>query len=133
MPNPIRWLRVSYWTGAVIDALACIPLVHSGVWATLNQVPNFHASPEFRYAQFFAAVFMAGWTALLVWADRDPLARRGVLVITVFPVIVGLNSARYLFLYTGGLVRDPVTPLGIALPATLTVLFLFSYFNSRRR
>lgn len=133
MPSPISWLRISFWTGAIIDALACIPLVHSGVWAALNHVPNFHASVEFRYAQFFAAVFMAGWTVLLIWADRNPLERRGVLVITVFPVIVGLNSARTLFLYTGGLVTEPVTPFGLALPVTLTVLFLFSYFNSFRR
>jgi hypothetical protein len=131
MHSQIRWLRISYWTGAIIDALACIPLVNSDVWAALNHVPNFHASVEFRYAQGFAAVFMAGWTALLVWADRNPLDRRGILVITTFPVVVGLNSMRYV-LYLGGLVPEPFTAFGIVLPVTLTVLFLFSYFNSRR-
>jgi hypothetical protein len=132
MSNRILWLRISYWTGAIIDALACIPLVNSKVWAAINHVPNFQASVEFRYAQFFAAVFMAGWTILLVWADRNPLERRGVLAITAFPVVVGLNSARYFFLYQGGMVADAVTPLGIILPVTLFVLFLFSYFNSMR-
>lgn len=131
MFHPIRWLRISYWTGAIIDALACIPLVHSGVWAALNHVPNFHPDWAFRYAQAFAAVFMAGWTVLLIWADRAPLERRGILVITVFPVVVGLNSVRYL-LYLGGLVSEPFTPFGIILPVTLTVLFLFSYWNSLR-
>jgi hypothetical protein len=29
--NRIRWLRISYWTGAIVDALACIPLVNSDV------------------------------------------------------------------------------------------------------
>jgi hypothetical protein len=129
MSSQIRWLRISYWTGAIIDALACIPLLHSGTWAALNHVPDFHASVEFRYAQAFAAVFMAGWTVLLLWADRNPLERRGVLVITTFPVVIGLNSTHYL-LYFGGLVSEPVTPLGIALPVVLTALFLFSYFNS---
>lgn len=131
MPNHILWLRISYWTGAIIDALACIPLVNSSVWAAINRVPNFHASVEFRYAQAFAAVFMAGWTVLLLWADRNPVERRGVLAITVFPVVIGLNSARYM-LYAGGLVAEPFTAFGIVLPVTLTTLFLFSYFNSFR-
>lgn len=125
----IRWLRIAYWTGAIIDALAFIPLVDSDIWATLNQVPNFHADWAFRYSQAFAAVFMAGWTILLIWADRNPLERRGVLPITVFPVVVGLNSVRYM-LYIGGLVATPFTAFGIILPVALTVLFLFAYFNS---
>ena len=131
MNNRIRWLRISYWTGAIVDALACIPLVNSDVWAFINQVPNFHAGWDFRYSQAFAAVFMAGWTVLLLWADRAPLERRGVLAITVFPVVVGLNGVRYM-LYLGGLAAEPFTAFGIALPVTLTVLFLFSYFNSFR-
>jgi hypothetical protein len=132
MNNRVLWLRISYWTGAIIDALACIPLINSDVWAAINHVPNFHADWDFRYAQGFAAAFMAGWTILLVWADRNPLERRGVLPITVFPVIIGLNSARYI-LYMGGLVAVPFTALGMALPAVLSVLFLFAYFNSFRR
>ncbi len=131
MNNSRRWLRIAYWTGAIIDALACIPLLNADVWAALNRVPDFHADWAFRYSQAFACVFMAGWTILLIWADRKPLERRGVLLITVFPVVVGLNSARYL-LYMGGLVAEPFTPFGIILPVTLTVLFLFAYFNSYR-
>lgn len=129
--SSIRWLRISYWTGAIIDALACIPLVNSNVWAAINRVPNFQADWDFRYSQAFAAAFMAGWTILLVWADRNPLERRGVLPITVFPVIIGLNGARYI-LYQGGLVSEPFTFTGMLLPAVLIVLFLFSYFNSFR-
>ena len=131
MTARVLWLRISYWTGAIIDALACIPLFNSSVWAAINHMPNFHASWEFRYAQAFACAFMAGWTILLLWADRNPIERRGVLPITVFPVIFGLNASRYI-LYMGGLVTQPFTPAGVALPVVLTTLFLFSYFNSFR-
>lgn len=129
MDNRIRWLRIAYWTGAIIDALAFIPLVNSDVWAALNQVPNFHADWDFRYSQAFAAAFMAGWTILLIWADRNPLERRGILLITVFPVIVGLNSARYI-LYMGGMVPVPFTTLGVVIPVILSLLFLFAYVHS---
>ena len=126
MNSRILWLRIAYWTGAIIDALAFIPLVNSDVWAALNHVPNFHADWDFRYSQAFAAAFMAGWTILLIWADRNPMERRGVLPITVFPVVVGLNSARYI-LYMGGMVPVPFTALGVAIPVAISVLFLFAY------
>lgn len=132
MTSAVRWLRISYWTGAIADALACIPLVNSDIWAALQNVPNFHATAEFRYAQAYACVFMAAWTILLIWADRNPLERRGVILITAVPVVVGLNSVRYM-LYAGGLAPEPFSTLGMILPVVLLGLFLFSYFNSFRR
>jgi hypothetical protein len=36
------------------------------------------------------ASLMAGWTVLLGWAACDPIERRGVLLITFFPVLTGL-------------------------------------------
>ena len=33
---------------------------------------------------------MTGWTFLLIWALQRPVARRGVLLLTAFPVIFGL-------------------------------------------
>lgn len=35
-----------------------------------------------------ACALMWGWTFLLIWADRKPLERRGVILLTVFPVVV---------------------------------------------
>ena len=129
MNNRVLWLRISYWTGAVIDGLVLIPLFNSDVWATINGVPNFHADGAFIYAQSYAAALMAGWTVLLLWADRKPMERRGVLLITVFPVIVGLNATRYL-LYQGGFVPVAFTLSGMMLPIILTALFLFAYAYS---
>lgn len=73
---------------------------------------------------------MLGWTVLLVWADRKPLERRGVLPITVF-VIAGLAWAGA-YAVSAGLV-----PLSNMIPSWgfqlgLVVLFLYSYFRSGR-
>ena len=35
-------------------------------------------------------VAMTGWTVLLVWAVRDPIARRFVILLTAFPVVFGM-------------------------------------------
>ena len=32
---------------------------------------------------------MAGWTILLLWAVRDPIERRFVILLTAFPVVSG--------------------------------------------
>jgi hypothetical protein len=73
---------------------------------------------------------MFGWTALLLWADRKPIERRGILLITIFPVIAGLAATTALGVY-----RDYI-PFGGAIPiwvlqGSLTVLFATAYFGSR--
>lgn len=132
MDYRILWLRIAYWTGAIIDGLVVIPLLDSDIWAAWVHIPGFHASWEFRFAQACVAAFMSAWTVLLIWADRRPIERRGVLPITVCPVIIGLNLANY-YLYRGGFIPAawPIESLG--LPIALTALFLFSYFNSFRK
>ncbi len=129
MNNRILWLRIAYWAGAIADALVFFVLLIPDVWAAINHVANFQPDWDFRYAQAYASALMAGWTLLLVWADRKPLERRGVLPITVFPVIFGLVAARY-YLYLGKFipVAFPLEPLIV--PIVLSVLFLFAYFNS---
>ncbi len=73
---------------------------------------------------------MLGWTFLLLWADRKPVERRGVILLTVFPVCVGLDLANiYLFVYGYVTVRSMI-PSFILSFLTLA-LFIFSYVNSR--
>jgi len=36
---------------------------------------------------------MPSWTFLLIWADRKPVARKGVLLLTASPVVRGLLMA----------------------------------------
>lgn len=132
MKQQILWLRIAYWTGIVIDALSFAMLLNPALWATVNGVSGFVPDWDFRYSQSFAAALMAGWTVLLFWADRKPLERRGILVITAFPVVVGLNGARWL-LYTEGIVPMSTPLKGMVLPALLCTLFLFAYFNSLRK
>ena len=36
---------------------------------------------------------MLGRTYLLLWADRKPVERRGVLLLTIVPVLLGLEAA----------------------------------------
>jgi hypothetical protein len=79
---------------------------------------------ETRCALAMGASLMAGWTVLLLWADRKPMERCGVLVLTVFPVIVGLALATAYGAWVG------FTPLSRAIPVWLFQLFLVILFST---
>ena len=120
MKNQIIWLRASYWTGAVSDGFATY----------LMLFPKIAHSAEYRYALGLAASLMLGWTILLLWADRKPLDRKAVLLLTAFPVVSGLLLAECYAVFSGIISMEKMLPAGIFL-ILLISLFSFSYFNAR--
>ena len=129
MNKRILWLRISFWTGALIDALAAVQMLVPAVFAITNQLVDFHPGPEYRYAMGMGAALMLGWTVLLVWADRKPLQRRGILLITVVPVIAGIVINELWAVGTRFLSPSAVAPVWV-LQTALILLFGFSYWNA---
>ncbi len=90
MKKKILRIRTFYWLGAILDArLGIVLLVKRYL-----EMPDFIRNPDSR-ATLLAGLYsvgqdcglMWGWKFLLIWADRKPLARRGVILLTVFPVV----------------------------------------------
>ena len=127
--SAVRWLRVSYWAGASADALAAVAMLVPAVGAAVYGREGFEPSSDYRYAMALGASLMLGWTVLLVWADRRPLERRGVLPITVF-VIAGLAWAGA-YAVSAGLIAWPQMVPTWVLQGVLTALFVYSYVRSR--
>jgi hypothetical protein len=90
----IRLLRASYRIGAAVDALAFVGMALPDRFGAQRRFTGRFdvRRPEYRYGMRYGAPLMAGWTALLLWADRRPVERRGVLPITMAPVIAGLMT-----------------------------------------
>jgi hypothetical protein len=130
MKDRKRWLRISYWTGAVIDGLAALQLLVPNLFAAINRLPGFHPSLAYTYAAGMAASLMLGWTVLLLWANRRPLERKGVLLITIVPVILGLVVTEVWATWSGFLAAGALVPVWI-LQAALCALFAFSYLQAR--
>ena len=120
MKNKIIWLRISYWVGATADGLATLRMLN----------PRKACGVEYRFALGLGAALMLGWTFLLIWADRKPLERKGVLLLTVFPVLTGILLAEIYAVAAGLMTLEKMMPTGLFL-AALIVLFSFSYFNAR--
>ncbi len=131
MRDAVRWLRISYRVGAVVDLAAAAQMLHPPLFAWGMGLSGFDPGIEYRYAMAMGASLMLGWTAILLWADRQPLARSGVLPLTVFPVIAGIVADEVWGVRSGFLPVAAVLPIWV-LQAVLVVLFLASYWQARR-
>ena len=120
MHRKIRWLKASYLAGAVAD-------VGIGI---LTLIPSRMGETAVTYPMGLAATVMFGWALLLIWAYRKPVERKGILVITIFPVIIGL-LATGLYAVAAGIFPIgrivPTSTLGIGLIA----LMGYSYLGAR--
>jgi hypothetical protein len=88
--SAVRWLHRSYRLGAIVDGFATVGMLFPDRLWTVGFNPPFDRNrPESAYGMRAAAPLMAGWTVLLLWADRKPLERKDVLAITAIPVVAG--------------------------------------------
>ena len=130
MNKKIRWLRISYWAGAVADGLAALAMIFPALGKLMFGLTDFAPGPDYDFAMGLGAALMLGWTALLLWADREPLAHRDVLLLTIFPVIFGIVATEIRAVVSGFIAVGWMAPLWV-MQAALTVLFVFSYWNAR--
>ena len=129
-PRGLKLLKLSFVIGTIADAMV------SANWfliAAGAEIPNMMCGllgtgAEYRFAMYIAALFMAGWTAILAWGWFRPFERKGLLLITSALLLLSivLEVAFYRpFLGGAGFV------LGLSLRAALVTKLSFSYFYSR--
>jgi hypothetical protein len=73
----IVFLRIAYWIGIIADAYMAIKLL------LIPYNSNLPFSPEMETV----SSLMIGWTILLIWADRKPIERRAILLLTIMMII----------------------------------------------
>jgi hypothetical protein len=128
--HKILLLRTSFWIGAIIDALAAVQLLIPSLWASSYGLIIDTANGVLNLALVTAAALMLGWTGLLIWADRKPMERKGILLLTAFPVVFGMAANNAYAAASGLTTIQSVLPF-LAMQCVLSVLFVFSYFNAR--
>jgi len=95
-------MQTAYWLGVIADALWTVALVNPSLFGLLTGRPDFDPDLRFRLTMGIGASLMAGWTLLLAWASRNPVERRGVLLLTACPVIAGLAVVTVVGIVSGG-------------------------------
>jgi hypothetical protein len=129
--NSVRWLRVSYALGALVDGIACVQLLVPALFGALYRLPDFHPGLAYTYMAGTAASLMFGWTVLLMWGSHKPLERKGILLITVVPVILGLVVTEGWAVAMRFLLVGPLIPIWL-LQGALILLFMYSYLHATR-
>ena len=124
MNNQILWLRISYWAGALADGFATLRLLFA------EQLPGASADAGYNLGIKWGIALMLGWTFLLIWADRKPLERKAILLLTIFPVIVGL-MATSIVTYVAGFATIGTLVTNLVIQTALIVLMGFSYWYAR--
>ncbi len=123
-------LRIGFWVGAILDALNVIVMLFPTIGGAMMGLENFNPSIEYKYAMGLGASLMTGWTFLLIWADRKPLERRFIALLTVFPVIIGIAVSNILVISTGFINFVNMIPL-FAIQIILTILFISGFILTR--
>ena len=126
----IKLLKIAFWIGAITDGLAAIIMIIPKLRVYIFGENNYVITPEYRYALGMAAALMTGWTVLLIWGSLKPIERKGLLVITVFPVISGIIVAQIYAVFSGYIEMARIIPVWIHL-TLISSFFLFAYINSK--
>ena len=124
MDRRIFWLRASYWTGAIAGVVAALQMIIPGL-------SPFRGKVDFPDPLYMAGSFLLGWSLLLIWADRRPKERKGVLLLTLCPVLTAWAAAEIYAVVFTGLAFTVRLPFWLLL-GSLSFLFAFSYFHARR-
>jgi hypothetical protein len=129
MTNSIRWLRVSYWWGIIADGLMAVLMLLPARFAALMNV-DIASMRDFGYGMGLGAPLMVGWTVLLFWADREPLARKDILPLTL--VVVAGYIAFEVYSIGTGYASLAVTIPVLGMQTAMSAMFIFSYLNARQ-
>jgi len=128
--NAVRWLRVSYWWGIIVDAAAAFMMLFPEQFKTFNNI-NRELSADFGYGLRYGAPLMIGWTVLLFWADRKPLERKDILPITLV-VVAGYIIFEIYSIGAGYTTLGSTIPT-LAMQIAMSGMFIFSYLNAKRQ
>jgi hypothetical protein len=127
-----RLLIISYWIGIIADAAATVLLFSPAIANAVLQQRPFEPFPIYLYVSRVAGALMLGWTVLLYWAQRKPVERADILLITLFPVVTLLAGAAVLVAASGWIVPASLVPMFI-LYAILFSTYLPSYVWAKKQ
>ncbi|OLS26877.1 MAG: hypothetical protein ThorAB25_20920 [Candidatus Thorarchaeota archaeon AB_25] len=130
MKNPVILLKISYIIGAILDTLVAVQMLFPDVLALTAGLGAFVPGPDYLYASYMSGIMMIGWTVLLIWGYMKPVERKDVLLITAFPVVVGLMISDILSTAAGFLPQLTAIVFLVS-QIFLLILFTLSYVLNR--
>lgn len=127
----VTWLRISYWTFAIVDLIFSLALIFfPGMVEFIWQLNAPIQGADLMWSKYFG-VMVLSWTCLNIWADRKPRERTGVILLTCFPVIMGLSAVK-IYGIVNGFASSLSLGLLIVMLTCLFILGIISYIKFRK-
>jgi hypothetical protein len=127
----LRYIRAVYWIGAITDFIMVFAMTIPQFASIMFGIEGFDPGIEYKLGMGMGAALMLGWTVLLIWADRKPIERKGVLLITAVPVVVGITATAIAGVSVGFF--DPISSIPVwFLQAFLLAILISSYILASR-
>ncbi|MBN2003203.1 MAG: hypothetical protein JXA21_07580 [Anaerolineae bacterium] len=128
MNKKIFWLRLCYWWGIIADAVMAVLMLFPSRYLGFMNV-NLAPDSGVRYGLLNGAPLMIGWTILLFWADRKPVERKDILLLTL-PVIAGYIAVEVYAVFAGWETLRQTLLLFLQ-QIGMSAAFVVSYRNAR--
>jgi hypothetical protein len=127
----ILLLHLSYWIGIIADAISTIILLSPELAKFVFGLTNVNIGEEYLYVSRIAVSLMLGWTFLLFWADRKPIERRFILLLSIFPVVAGIIISGILAVNSKFISIQNILPLWI-FNILIIIIYILSYFKAEK-
>ncbi len=120
------FIKTCYFFGVAADLIAALPLIFPEIAKLMFGLNSLNADNGYLYVSRIGASLMVGWTLLLVWGSFKPIERKGILLLTVFPVLIGLLISSVLVVNSGFIETKFMLPLWIFY-AIIIPLYIYAY------
>ena len=127
----VLFIKICFFVGAVADLLATMPLLFPDVARLMFGLEGASVGNDYLYASRIGASLMAGWTLLLLWGSFRPVERKEVLLLTLFPVLIGLLVSSVLVVGSGFVRIQYMVPLWIFY-ALIIPSYIAAYLLARK-
>lgn len=129
MYKNLLWIKAAYWLGIIADFLEAVFMIFPSLY--LKTIPvDLPLDPGFIYGMRYGAPVMVGWTALLYWAQRKPVERKDILLITALFPVIGYYIFRVYALSAGFISLRQTLPT-LVIQTVLFVLLLGGYQRAK--
>lgn len=129
MKKRLFWTRFAYWLGIIGDVIASAAMLFPQIDTSLF-TGDIISNPLFGLGTRRGAHLMIGWTALLYWADRKPVERKDILLLTIFPV-EALRLTYLIYAIASGFASPRKVVPGLVIEIIFIVIFAIGYWNAR--
>lgn len=130
MEKKIFWLQVANWTGVIADfifgiILMFFPTIVQFIWGIESPIEG----ASLMWSKYFGLLVFS-WTFILFWANKKPMERKGIILITAWPVVSGIMGVQIFALIQGILYMNLMLSFLFAFQGFLVTLFTLSYLNA---